>query len=395
MTRRNRREVVFERLLRRLAMEQWRAGGNLPPTRRLEREFRCSHETMLGALGLAAEHEVLDVRPRRPVVVREGAPDRARSLLERLTARGELRRLAVLLPETYWPPAQSTFFRNLVPAVTDQARRRGIEVEIIEWSLPRQLALAEGLQERGFGAAFALGFRAEHLTSLHALREQRFPVVVFNITVPGLTVPSVNMDEYGAAQDIAATMASRGHRNLCMISQAFDMRLKGEQHRVWGWLDYLSANGLLETSIIPVCYITPREDVMKYFGRIFGIPNRPTAVVFAYGILYEWFAGEPSHAYVRIPERLSVATFDPVGEVVSRTGWPAVTTITLDMHRAAQCAMEMIEEVLAGKPNVRSIRVPMRMNLTESIGPPPENGPRDASPDGLEHPLGGAPPHST
>jgi DNA-binding LacI/PurR family transcriptional regulator len=207
------------------------------------------------------------------------------------------------------------------------------------------------------------------MTSLYTLWQQRFPEVLFNSELPGVPIPAVNMDEYAAAQRIAETLALAGHRNMCMVSIAVDERLKRQGHRVVGWLEYLENSALLDDCFLPACYMMRGESMMKYFRRLVQSIHRPTALVFAYGLLCEAFLNDPLGPPFTVPDDMSLATFDPVGARHDAPWCPPVTTVTVDMTRVAQCMIEMLERMLEGDFRLRSLRVPMKINLTASVAP--------------------------
>jgi len=390
-----RKRRIFEGLLRRLAVGQWASGCRLPPVRELEREFGVSHATMLAALRLAAEQGLVAVQSRRPVTVLPGARDLARRLLESRAGRPESGRVAVMVPERLWPVDDTPFFGEFMAAIRGEAEKHGLAVEAVKWPVVEQVAFAHSLPDRGFDAAFAIAVRAEYLAALYVLHQQRFPLVVFNAKIPQLRLPAVNMDEYGAARQMATRLVALGHRNLCLVSWAFDTRLRGDQHRVMGWLDYLKESNLIGECLMPVVYATAREDVMATFGRIFGFPDRPTAVVFAYEPLCLAFLEHPAHRHMKVPDRVSIATFDPVPHVPAGSWCPPVTTILSDMTRAAQCVFELVQETMKGNLEPRSIRVPMHIDATGSIGPPPPVAHDSGHPSSLPHGHGrssGRPP---
>lgn len=371
MAGRRRAERAFEGLLRRVAVGQWVAGRRLPPVRELEREFGVSHMTMLAALRLAADQGLVAVHPRRPVVVLAGAREQARRLLAGRAGQPESRRVALMVPDCFWPADHMPFFGDIIAAIRREAAKMDLAVQTVRWPLTDQVAFAHGLADRGFGAAFALGVRAEYLAALYVLQQQRFPVVVFNVRIPQLSLPAVTIDEYGGAQQLAAILAGLGHRNLCLVSYACDMRLVGDRHRVMGWLDYLEEAGLMNSCLMPVHYLPPREDAIRHFVRILTSADCPTAMVFAYGLLYQRFADESAHRRIRVPEQVSTATFDAIMHASEGSWRSQVTTASIDMKRAAQCILELVEETMKGNLQPRSIRVPMHIHMTGSIGPPP------------------------
>jgi len=371
MTTPSRAERVFEKLLRALATGQWTPGQRMPPTRQLEREFGSSHAAMLDALHLAAERGLLVIQSRRPMVVLPGAAERAGVLLAEHTTRTGPQRLAILYPETMPQLKRTPFFRDLVVAVDRQARRAGLEAEVVSWPLLEQVTFARELPEMGYGAAFAAAVRVEYLTSLHAMRQQRFPVVLMNAVMPKVPMPAVTTDEYGAARRLATLLVDLGHRNLCMLALAFDGRLKQRQHRTFGWFDCLTELGISEQCTMPVRYLTDESETVAAVGRLLGQPNPPTALVFAYGTLCDRFLDGFASAGLEIPRRLSVATFDYSQHFAQATWCPPLTSFSFNLDRLAECAIEMIGKMLDGQEQTRSIRIPMQLNLTDSVGPAP------------------------
>lgn len=328
---------------------------------------------MLAALGLAAEKQLLRVKPRKPVVLMPDAAERARDLLRQRATRADVRRLALLFPEAFGTFAGLIpFFGKLQAAIEQQARRFDIDVELVRWPLADQVAFAQRLPNKGFGAAFTLGMRAEYLPSLYALHQQRFPMVLLNAQIPELPLPSVNMDEYAAMRRLAERLTHLGHRNMCLMTLAMDSRLKMRQHRVFAWLDFLKEAGLRDACSTPVCCVTTEGDVSHYARQILRMSARPTALVFAYELLCRPFLKAPPVADLRVSRDLSVATFDIVRAEGGNSWCPPLTSIVPDMTRMAQCVMEMVEKLLAGEVNVPSIRVPMRINVTDSLARPPE-----------------------
>ena len=60
---------------------------------------------------------------------------------------------------------------------------------------------------------------------------------------------------------------------------------------------------------------------------------------------------------------------------LDRSQWadfPRVTSFEVDWSRAGACTMELLDQVMAGNAAAKNIRVPLHLNLTDSIGAPPE-----------------------
>lgn len=62
-------DSIVERLLRKFAGGTWQAGMAMPTSRSLAAEFGVSLTTIQAAIRRVADYKLVEVRPRRPVVV--------------------------------------------------------------------------------------------------------------------------------------------------------------------------------------------------------------------------------------------------------------------------------------------------------------------------------------
>ncbi len=99
--------------------------------------------------------------------------------------------------------------------------------------------------------------------------------------------------------------------------------------------------------------------------------NRPTALVIADAESGKLFGPHGALAKVRIPGELSVVVVDETTPIPIAPWRPPLTRITVDHGRYAECVLEMVEKLQAGDLHPPNVRVPLQMNLTESIGPAP------------------------
>jgi len=364
---------VFENILRKLIGGTWIPGGRVPPMRDLAKEMGVSHVTLQAAFRRACESKLLDVRQRHPVTVLPEADARAHRLLERLTARPAARHLAILVPEANVASGEidDRYWRGVAAMITREAARKTIQASVVSWPLLTQVAFAHELPTRGYGAAVALAVTPRYLGSLHELTRQRFPVLLHDRWIPWLQLPAVTRDDYGAARRVGEMLAQRGHRNMCAVCQLSPGQLLGARDSIAGWLDFLRDAGLIDTCRPPVCYVPPGCDPRPFVSRVFDGPDTPTAVVFAGTIVPETLFQDEHYNRIRIPEQLSMATFGPSDSIPTEAWRPALTSGKLDQERMTQCVIESVEKMLAGELHPPSIRVPLRIISTGSIGDVP------------------------
>lgn len=363
---------VARLLLRRLSSGVWRHPQAIPGSLVLAADFGVSQVTMLGALRQLAGQGLLDIRPRRPVTVCKGASERAADLLRFRTMSPSARRVAVLVPAHLLPFPQGDYYQTITALIDREARRRGFECYIVSWPQQTQIPFLQQHVLRHFGAAVAICVTTEYLPSLHFLSEQQAPVLLLNRWLPWLNSPNLGRDDYEAAKRIGRLLLENGHRNVCLVVAQMTDGLNGPRGRVHGWLDFLQESHLAETSDPGILAMPPLGLSCSFVRHLLAADDGPTALVFAHAYLAKRFFEEPALATVRVPGRISVATFDSSDTIPTTPRRPALTSITLDSRRAAECVIEIIERLLRGERDHLSIRLSLDINVTASIGPPPE-----------------------
>jgi len=373
MARRHRDDWVFESILQWLSSGTWQEGDRVPPTRQLAQQMGVSHVTAQSAVRKAARQKLLKVQQRRPVTVLPAARERAERLLDRLTKRSQAAKVAILVPEVYLPKGDrpEAYYRALSNHLAREGRQRNLLASVVKWPLNDQIPAVMSLRHQGYKAAVFIGFNADFLPSVMLLHEQTFPLLIFNRIIPGLKLPTIRLADYAAAQRIADHFTSRGHRNLCMVTHC---GARGRLDRVAGWSRYLIDNGLLDACIIPI-YLSPWSRGLPLYDRAFvrllHSRERPTAILFAAGPWARDFMADERFADLKVPDDISLATFEPVGGIAAVPWSPTLTSICTHFGRTAECVFEQVEKMLDGEMLPPSIRVPMDIALTGSIGEVP------------------------
>ncbi|NIA21799.1 MAG: GntR family transcriptional regulator [Anaerolineaceae bacterium] len=361
---------VADQLRRQLASGRWREGSALPTSRKLCHQLGASLRPVQAAVRQLAREGLLAVRPRQPVMVLPGASDRAREMVEQRTRQDKARRVAILLPEHLMSLGPGAYWYNTWQSLLREAKRRGIQAEVVSWPLLTQIQHAHQIVAQGFKAAIAINVSVARLLALHEMIEMQFPVLVLNRRLSQVHLPSVIRDDYSAIYRIARLFAQSGHRNLCYVtySYAADQRqLLGGRSGIDGWLAALKDFGLQESSRVSLLLLSHDAGCLRY---IMEAKDRPTALMIAVPRPERLFIDGPL-ANIRIPEELSVAVLNRPSEPPPTPRHPPLTSIVLNMQRAAELAMELVEQLLAGAQDVASIRVPLQVTITESIGPVP------------------------
>ena len=374
--RRTSADTVLERLLRGLAACRWEPGANLPPVRQLARDFAASRAAVVSALHRAAASRLIQVRQRRPVRVLAGAPEAARRLLAKLPRYRHGPSIAVVTPESFLRPGHvHGIFAVLNEDIVREAAHHNMNATVVALAPEEQLSFARTLAKRGFDAAIFTGLTLDYLVSLTVLHAQAFPALLFNYHVPGLDLPSVFIEDYSASQRVAANLVALGHRNLCMVSQeTAPVRNVRHNMRVPGWLNYLAEHDLVEGCTLPIyspLWTLHLDPWSPTFRKALAGPDRPTALVFAHDPWARLFLREPAFASLAIPDQISLVTFESDRTIPSVPWCPPLSTVHVDYQRVAECMIEMVTAMLAGNLKPANLRVPLRIEMTESIGPVP------------------------
>src|SRR3954452_22904747 len=188
---------------------------------------------------------------------------------------------------------------------------------------------------------------------------------------PDPTLPSVNIDDEGAAREVAEHLVALGHRRFgIVLSQtapgetAADAQTTIVYHveaaRLAGWRAALEAAGV-DWDTVPVAGGTGRVAGARLLDRA----DRPTAILalsdaLAFGVLEA--AAERG---IAVPGELSVAGFDDVPEAALST--PKLTTVRHPHHRKGAEAVRLL---LAGGP-AQSVLLPTELVIRASTGPAP------------------------
>lgn len=296
----------------------------------------------------------------------------------RISNKGQ-RRLAIIIPDFWSRPRRNPFYDTLVACLQQEAERLGQVATVVLLPLRQQVVVVEKVISGGYDAAVFIAFTSEHMASIIPFCKSRFPLLIFNRRIPGYDLPTVTLDDYGASQRLVERLVELGHHNLCMIAshgcheEVNPQPIPGRGRTV-GWVDAIIRHGLLNECILPVYAPWDYEPMDIYegmFRKLLRCSDRPTAIVFSHTPLAKSFLADAEFSGLAVPGDISLATFEPSLGIPHVSGHPPLTSIHIDPQRTAQCVLETMEKIIAGLPHPPSIRVPLTISLTDSIGPVP------------------------
>ncbi len=358
---------MYVHLLRALAGGRWASGERLPSMREVARDLGTSRTTLQQVVIMAGDQGLLRTQPRHLVEVRPGAAQRSRELLAALSRRDDLRRLAIVVPQERY---KAQVYISMATLVAEEAANRHIRAERVSMPRENQAAFSRHLM-RTYDAAYILSLLPDYLGVVFDLAAYGFPALLFNRRVDGLALPALNEDDYGAAQQIGNILKGFGHRDACMINTTLYSSISHQRGHDDGWMAFLEQSDLMESCSMPLVYFK-RGMFPMVFDRLLRHCPSITAYVLAVPSMAEDVARSELFRQMEVPRDLSLAPVGLMRPFFWPSRYPPLTQCAMDIYRAAQCAVEMIDLMLLGNPGPPSLRVPMKITLTDSIGPAPQ-----------------------
>lgn len=194
---------------------------------------------------------------------------------------------------------------------------------------------------------------------------------------PDPAVPSVNIDDEGAARAVAEHLVALGHRHFGIVLSQDEpgntapeaersIVYHVEQARLAGWRAGLEAAGV-DWSAVPVAGAPGMdEDIGRVAGaKLFDRAQRPTAILALSDKLALGVLDAAAERGIAVPGELSVAGFDDIPAAARST--PALTTVHQPHHRKGAEAVRLL---LAGGPP-QSVLLPTELVVRASTAPSP------------------------
>lgn len=146
------------------------------------------------------------------------------------------------------------------------------------------------------------------------VRKNGRPAVIVNGEAEG--VPSIDLDNVGAARDVTLHLADQGHRRIGFI--AGKMETSNGRDRLEGYQQGLRLAGIPWDSGLVVEGRFSREEGKRKMGDLLKSPSPPTAVFAAndHMALGAWDCLKERN--IRVPETIALAGFDDIPEAESR-----------------------------------------------------------------------------
>ena len=194
---------------------------------------------------------------------------------------------------------------------------------------------------------------------------------------PDATIRSVNIDDEGAARQVAEHLIALGHRHFgIVITQGAPLSTGAEAQqsavyfvdkaRLAGWRAAIEAAGI-EWDTVPVAGAVDHGRAVGHAAgaRLLDRAERPTAILALSDLLALGVIDAAAERGISVPTELSVAGFDDIPE--ARAATPGLTTVRQPHHRKGAEAVRL----LLGDDPAQNVLLPTELVVRASTGPAP------------------------
>jgi len=177
------------------------------------------------------------------------------------------------------------------------------------------------------------------------LHEESVPVVLINGRVEGLEVSFVDVDNLAGAFIAVEYLYDLGHRRIGIITG--NLLVVNAQHRLKGYLDFLSKRGVRNTGELIYRGNWSEESGYAGFSFFLSLKNPPSAIFCSNDLMAIGAIRAAVDLGVAIPEAVSIVGYDDIR--LSSFIIPRLTTIHQPIDLVGKTAAEMLLQLLRGE----------------------------------------------
>jgi DNA-binding LacI/PurR family transcriptional regulator len=261
-------------------------------------------------------------------------------------------------------------FSAIIEAVTSEAKAHGYDVVLghAQGTADEALELWGVLESRHCDAILLLGDLGDQPALIESLQSTREPVVALWHGSRSTVLPTVNVDNRSAIMTVMEHLASLGHQRIAFVGRR---RLGDIVERADAYEEFVEDQGReLRPGYLQSAANT-YEGGMGAFGRLFALPEPPTAVVGATDVLGLGVMHAALERGLRVPHDLSVTGIDDIA--ATRIVMPPLTTMRMPVRAMVKSAIDIAIESLAPDPDPEMETHPVfqaELVVRGSTGPP-------------------------
>ncbi|HEX9371342.1 MAG TPA: LacI family DNA-binding transcriptional regulator [Roseiflexaceae bacterium] len=262
------------------------------------------------------------------------------------------------------------FFTTIARGVEDAARDQGFSVIFCntDESETEQTEYLQLLLQRQVDG-FLLVPASDSDESIAALRARGVPVVLLDRRLSVGEFDSVRCDSVQGAYELVHHLLALGHTRIAVLSGS--KAVSTAVDRVAGYTRAMCEAGIGEDQHLVFYDRFTQGDGYRMAQRALAASPRPTAIFAANNFIAFGAIRAIQEADLRIPEDISIVTFDDLPQL-----WvmdPFLTVVTQPAYEIGHKATELLLDRLAGEGPVetREIMLPAELIVRKSSGPPP------------------------
>ncbi|MBW4079884.1 GntR family transcriptional regulator [Paenibacillus sp. S150] len=334
-------QTIISEMARQIRRGALSPGDRIPSERELCEQFGVSRITVSTALRQLERTGML-VRIKQKGVVVSGAEQRELS-----AHKGGIAAIAVVLP------FDEEYGLDILRGVEEVCSARGYYMTYhnTRYDAALEKEIIRNLKQDSFnsGAIIYPVSGTKNIDSYGELLIDRFPFLLLDRSVEGLSLPFVGCDNYGAAYMLTSHLLELGHRTIGFVCTSLN-EVASIEERYRGY-----CKALMDAKVIPqpewlledhAYRIKDADEQERYeinkarLERICGLPAPPTAIVAVNDETAIFLIRAAAEAGIQVPEQLSIVGFDNLkaGELLD----VPLTTVRQDFEGMGASAAEAL-----------------------------------------------------
>ena len=343
-------EALRDQLVAYLLRERPRVGARFLSDHELVRLSKLSRPTVRRALEELCRDGWIERRHGLgtyigPRLSLETAPHR----LESVPGRARTGRMAVLVhfPGAFHFDWQST---GILDGMDEVAAANGISIELLGSRHGDPDAISRRLIQSRPDVLVCVSPRPHHVFIIAEARRTGIPVILTGSRLLSLGLPTVREDGAQGARMAVEHLAKRGHRRIGLVVPSVPAQWAFERRE--GYVQGLGSCGI-ECDENLVLWTGP-EDGAEQRTRMeqFIQARRPSALLVASGTLTQQIAGLVETRRIRVPQELSLVSFDQMWDLSPWAGVLKPTVVALPLREIGRKLAEMGRGILDGQAPV-------------------------------------------
>jgi DNA-binding LacI/PurR family transcriptional regulator len=341
---------LAEDIRRMIQEEKLKTGSVLPSERKLSARFGVNHLTLRKALRLLEQEKLIYKVPSRGNYVGSRP----------YSGKGK-NLVGFLFPD------HEIFFYNILTELSERLNGADLHpiVQLTGGNRRKEEEFLHFCVEQEVAALIAVP--NSECQSLY--RQLPFPVIFFDIFLPGLSIPYVVSDDYSGSAKATQHLLNQGHRRIAHIGS---MHERTSELRARGYLDTMRRAGIEP----PPEYLKRREPTRQWgfyaAQELFVLAEPPSAVTCGNDTIAAGVIRALAPLGIRVPEDCAVTGFGNTAVAEDLE----LTSVSQQTSQIALAVWNLLRMQMAGRRTPPEITINTTLQVRGSTSPGPQSGAR-------------------